>query len=210
MRTVQQIRALLPLSCFLALGPAWAQGRNPGPSSGSQAAARQSAPSPAQPAGPQQGAPLPGQDASQQGQTAAGGKASTSGTPDAGGSASEIRALRQVEENYLRAEMEDNAQLASSLIADDYIGVTGDGSTSDKLAVLDRLAKHPRSRQPYRVMAADMQEHVFGDTACVTYTKIYTQPNSQATYSENVLHILTKRNGAWRLQVSSPMPSPKP
>jgi hypothetical protein len=106
--------------------------------------------------------------------------------------------------------MEDNAPLAASLIADDYIGVLGNGSTSDKLAVLDRLGQHLRSRQPYSITAVNMEEHVFGDTACVTYTKIYSQPNSQATYSENVLHILTKRNGAWRLQVSSPIPPPKP
>jgi ketosteroid isomerase-like protein len=206
MQTVQQIRALLLL--LLALGPAWALGQNPGPSSASQATRRQSTPSSAQAAGPEQTEPPPTQNASLQETIPAGGR--TSATPDADGPDSEIRALRQVEENYLRAEMEDNAQLASSLIADDYVGVTGDGSTSDKLAILDRLSKHSRSRQPYRITAANMEEHVFGDTACVTYTKIYTQPNSQAIYSENVLHILTKRNGAWRLQVSSPIPSPKP
>jgi hypothetical protein len=32
-----------------------------------------------------------------------------------------------------------------------------------------------------------MREHLFGDTACVTYTKVYTKPGSQAAYSENVL-----------------------
>ena len=52
-----------------------------------------------------------------------------------------------------------------------------------------------------------MREHLFGDTACVTYTKVYTKPGSQAAYSENVLHLLTRRNGIWRLQLSSPLPA---
>jgi len=55
-----------------------------------------------------------------------------------------------------------------------------------------------------------MRQHLFGDTACVTYTKVYTKPGTQGAFSENVLHVLIRRNGIWRLQVSSPLPSPKP
>jgi len=42
----------------------------------------------------------------------------------------------------------------------------------------------------------------------LTYTKIYTKPGSQAAYSENVLHLFIRRNGIWRLQLSSPLPAP--
>ncbi len=185
MRPVEQIGALLLLGCLPAFGPARASGQNPGSTARSPAGTQQASPRPAE--------PPPGQAPPQQGKD----------------DPAETRALRQVEENYLRAEMEDNAQLAATLIADDYIGIVGDGKTSDKQAVLDRLNQHMRSRQPYRITAVNMEEHVFGDTACITYTKIYTQPAGTATYSENVLHILIKRNGTWRLQVSSPIPSPK-
>jgi hypothetical protein len=202
---VQQTSASFLLGCFLALTPARGLGRNPGSSSGAPGEPRQAIPSSAQ-----QTASPPSQNASQPGVDASRGAVPASGAPGADVPGAEIRLLRQLEENYLRAEMEDNAALAASLMADDYVGVRGDGSTSDKLAVLDNLGKHLRSRQPYRITAANMREHVFGDTACVTYTKIYTQPNSNASYSEDVLHILTKRNGAWHLQVSSPIPSPKP
>ncbi len=63
-------------------------------------------------------------------------------------------------------------------------------------------------RDPYQITATNLREHLFGDTACVTYTKVYTKPGQQAAYSENVLHLLIRRNGIWRLQLSSPLPAP--
>ena len=70
-----------------------------------------------------------------------------------------------------------------------------------------RLDRHERRREPYLITATNMREHLFGDTACVTYTKVYTKPGSQAAYSENVLHLLIRRDGIWRLQLSSPLPA---
>jgi hypothetical protein len=121
----------------------------------------------------------------------------------------DLEALRQLEANYLRAEMEDSAQLAGSILADDYLGLNADGTAASKSDVLNSLDRHERTRHPYNVTANNLQEHIFGDTACVTYTKIYTLPNN-SSYSEDVLHIFTKRNGAWHLQVSSPIPKPRP
>jgi hypothetical protein len=122
----------------------------------------------------------------------------------------DIQSLSQLEANYLRAEMEDNTTLAASIMADDYVGVRGDGSTSFKDDVLGNLAKHDRRREPLAITAVNMREHIFGDTACVTYTKIYTVTRTRATYSESVMHIFTKRGDQWHLQVSSPIPSPRP
>ena len=85
-----------------------------------------------------------------------------------------------------------------------------DGATSTKADVLSRLDRHERRREPYLITATNMRQHLFGDTACVTYTKVYTKPGSTAAYSENVLHVLIRRNGIWRLQVSSPLPAPSP
>jgi hypothetical protein len=82
--------------------------------------------------------------------------------------------------------------------------------TSTKADVLARLDLHERRRTPYLITATNMREHLFGDTACVTYTKIYTKPGSKTAASENVLHMLIRRNGIWRLQLSSPLPSQRP
>jgi hypothetical protein len=105
--------------------------------------------------------------------------------------------------------MENSATLASTILAEDYVGLKGDGSSTTKADVLRNLTMRSGSREPFTITAVNMREHIFGDTACVTYTKVYSVPNRPQTYSENLLHIFTKRNGAWHLQLSSPMPEPR-
>jgi hypothetical protein len=130
--------------------------------------------------------------------------------PPANSPQRDLEVLRRLEEEYLRAEIEDDTAIAGTILADDYVGLKPDGSTSTKADVLSRLDRHERRREPYMITATNMRQHLFGDTACVTYTKVYTKPGTQAAFSENVLHVLIRRNGIWRLQVSSPLPSPKP
>ena len=119
----------------------------------------------------------------------------------------DLEVLRRLEAEYLRAEIEDDTAIAGSILAEDYVGLRADGTTSAKADVLNHLDRHERRRDPYLITATNMREHLFGDTACVTYTKIYTKPGRQAAYSENVLHMLIRRNGIWRLQLSSPLPA---
>lgn len=117
----------------------------------------------------------------------------------------DVEVLRRLEEDYLRAEIEDDTAIASAVLADDYVGLRPDGTSSSKADVLSSLARHDRRREPYRITAINMREHLFGDTACLTYTKVYTRPGNQGAFSENVLHVLIRRNGIWRLQLSSPV-----
>ncbi len=119
----------------------------------------------------------------------------------------DLEVLRRLEEEYLRAEIEDDTAIASTILAEDYVGLKPDGSTASKVDILNNLGRHDRRRDPYQITATNMREHLFGDTACLTYTKVYTKRGSQPAYSENVLHILTRRNGIWRLQLSSPLPA---
>ena len=130
--------------------------------------------------------------------------------PAQGGPQRDLEVLRRLEEEYLRAEIEDDTTIAGTILADDYVGLRADGSTASKADILSNLARNDRRRDPYLITATNMREHLFGDTACLTYTKVYTKPRSQAAYSENVLHVLTRRNGVWRLQLSSPLPAAKP
>lgn len=116
--------------------------------------------------------------------------------------------LRRLEEEYLRAEIEDDTAIAGTILADDYVGLKPDGATSSKADVLNRLDRHERRQNPYLITATNMREHLFGDTACVTYTKVYTRPGAHAAVSESVLHVLIRHNGIWRLQLSSPLPGP--
>jgi hypothetical protein len=117
--------------------------------------------------------------------------------------------LRHLEEEYLRAEIEDDTAIAGTILAEDFVGLKPDGTTSTRAEVLSRLDRHERKQNPYLITAVNMRQHLFGDTACVTYTKVYTRPGARNSFDENVLHMLIRRNGVWRLQLSSPLPSPK-
>src|SRR5277367_3464883 len=121
----------------------------------------------------------------------------------------DLEVIRRLEEEYLRAEIEDDTAIAGTILADDYVGLKPDGSTSTKADVLSRLDRHERRREPYLITATNMRQHLFGDTACVTYTKVYTKPGTPTAFSENVLHVLIRRDKIWRLQLSSPLPAPK-
>jgi hypothetical protein len=129
--------------------------------------------------------------------------------PSQDGQQRDLEVLRRLEEEYLRAEIEDDTAIAGTILAEDYVGLRPDGSTATKADVINNLARHDRRRDPYLITATNMREHLFGDTACLTYTKVYTKPGSKAAYSENVLHLLTRRGGIWRLQLSSPLPAPR-
>jgi hypothetical protein len=124
--------------------------------------------------------------------------------------ARDAEVLRHLEEEYLRAEIEDDTAIAGTILADNFVGLKPDGTTSTKGEVLARLERHERKQNPYLITATNMREHLFGDTACVTYTKVYTKPGARNSFEENVLHMLIRHSGVWRLQLSSPLPNPKP
>ena len=44
----------------------------------------------------------------------------------------DLEVIRRLEEEYLRAEIEDDTAIAGTILADDYVGLKPDGSTSDR------------------------------------------------------------------------------
>ena len=93
-------------------------------------------------------------------------------------------------------------------MADNYVGLRADGRVMSKSEVLSNLTRQRRGR--FTVTATNLREHLFSGSACVTLTKVYTEPGKPNSYRENVLHFYTKQNGMWRLQVSTPLPSTQP
>jgi len=75
----------------------------------------------------------------------------------------DLEVLRRLEEEYLRAEIEDDTAIAGTILADDYIGLKPDGSTASKADVLSNLGRHDRSRDPYQITATNMREHLLLD-----------------------------------------------
>ena len=70
----------------------------------------------------------------------------------------DLEVLRRLEEEYLRAEIEDDTAIAGTILADDYVGLRPDGSSSTKADVLNRLGLHERRRQPYLITATNMRQ----------------------------------------------------
>jgi len=66
--------------------------------------------------------------------------------PPANSPQRDLEVLRRLEEEYLRAEIEDDTAIAGTILADDYVGLKPDGSTSTKADVLSRLDRHERRR----------------------------------------------------------------
>jgi hypothetical protein len=68
----------------------------------------------------------------------------------------DLEVLRRLEEEYLRAEIEDDSAIAGTILADDYVGLKPDGTTSSKSDILSRLDRHERRREPYLITATNM------------------------------------------------------
>src|ERR1700722_12992554 len=75
----------------------------------------------------------------------------------------DLEVLRRLEEEYLRAEIEDDTAIAGTILADDYVGLRADGSTTTKADILSNLTRHDRRRDPYQITATNLREHLFGD-----------------------------------------------
>jgi ketosteroid isomerase-like protein len=66
---------------------------------------------------------------------------------------------------------------------------------------------HARAGNPYKVQKKNMQVHVFGDTAVVTYVKEYRQtPDTTKFFNEDDSDVFTREAGGWRLRFTKIVP----
>jgi ketosteroid isomerase-like protein len=66
---------------------------------------------------------------------------------------------------------------------------------------------HERGVNPYTIEKKNMQVHVFGDTAVVTYVKEYRQtPDTTKFFSEDDTDVFTREAGGWRLRFTKVVP----
>ena len=68
---------------------------------------------------------------------------------------------------------------------------------------------HERDGNPYTIEKKNMQVHVFGDTAVVTYVKEYRQtPDTTKFFDEDDTDVFTREAGGWRLRFTKVVPVP--
>jgi ketosteroid isomerase-like protein len=66
---------------------------------------------------------------------------------------------------------------------------------------------HEKGVNPYTIEKKNMQVHVFGDTAVVTYVKEYRQtPDNTKFFNEDDTDVFTREAGGWRLRFTKVVP----
>jgi ketosteroid isomerase-like protein len=69
------------------------------------------------------------------------------------------------------------------------------------------LASHENGMNPYTIEKQNMQIHLFGDTAVVTYVKEYRQtPDTSKFFNEADTDVFTRTASGWRLRFTKISP----
>ena len=119
------------------------------------------------------------------------------------------QALRGIETEIAKLEQQNDATLAK-FFAEDWIclGPTRVLSKSEFVENVRRnFITHEKGVNPYAIEKKNMQVHVFGDTAVVTYVKEYRQtPDPTKFFNEDDTDVFTREAGGWRLRFTRVVP----
>lgn len=124
-----------------------------------------------------------------------------SGSPDG-------QALRKIEMETAKLEQQSNPAL-EQFLADDW-ACTGARALSKKQFIENvkrNFTTHENGVNPYTIEKQNMQIHVFGDTAVVTYVKEYRQtPDTSKFFNEDDTDVFTRTPNGWLLRFTKISP----
>jgi len=119
--------------------------------------------------------------------------------------------LKRIEAETATLEQRNDTSLAKFL-ADDWVCV-GARSLSKKAFIQNvgqsfrRLNLDANGLNPYTIQKRDVQVHVFGDTAVVTYIKEYRQtPDPSKFFGEDDTDVFTRDTSGWHLRFTKMSP----
>ena len=119
------------------------------------------------------------------------------------------QALRGIEREIAKLEQQNDSTFAK-FFAKDWIclGPTRVLSKSEFVEnVRLNFITHEKGISPYTIEKKNMQVHVFGDTAVVTYVKEYRQtPDPTKFFNEDHTDVFTREAGGWRLRFTKVVP----
>jgi ketosteroid isomerase-like protein len=104
-------------------------------------------------------------------------------------------ALRQMNDDYVRAFLACDVARFRALLADDFSGVLADGRMIDKAEFLREAAEPPDARD-LRLHGVTIR--VFGDSALVAALVTYTRANGTAVLTR-YSSIYARRDGRWQI-----------
>jgi len=117
--------------------------------------------------------------------------------------------LRGIQVETARFEQHNDPAIAKYL-ADDWVCV-GQRRTLSKKEFVENVkqnfATHENGVNPYAIEKKNLQVHIFGNTAVVTYLKEYRQtPDTTKGFSEDDTDVFVRDAGRWRLRFTKIAP----
>ena len=108
---------------------------------------------------------------------------------------------------FLQTESENDPGTLEKITSDDWVIMNPNGPGPSKLKVIADMRKDSPAPPHYSVKSEGESVHVFGNTAVVTYKKVY-QSSQGSVDKENHTDVLTKRDGNWEICFSQASSSP--
>ncbi|HVN22264.1 MAG TPA: nuclear transport factor 2 family protein [Dongiaceae bacterium] len=130
------------------------------------------------------------------------GQGALTSVPALSADQADIRAVQQIEDEWLQAERSTDLATLERIVADDFAGVGTNGPSPDKAQLLKNLRAHAGQPPPYTVERSDMHIIVRGDTAIAAYTKTYTAKENGNVDHEDMTDVFTRDQGKWKLRIS--------
>ncbi|HLZ13255.1 MAG TPA: nuclear transport factor 2 family protein [Candidatus Acidoferrum sp.] len=117
-------------------------------------------------------------------------------------------ALRKIEAETAKLEQQNNHAI-EKFLADDWV-CAGSRALSKKEFIENvrrNFATHENGVNPYTIEKQNIQIHLFGDTAVVTYVKEYRQtPDTTRFFNEDDTDVFTRTPHGWLLRFTKISP----
>lgn len=107
--------------------------------------------------------------------------------------------IEALELQWRDAEVNNNVSEMGKLLADDYIGISANGTVETKSETLD--ARRAGTLKIQSLNITDLKIRIYGDTAVVTSKAALVGENGQSNISGNYRYtrVYTKRLGRWKI-----------
>ena len=125
-----------------------------------------------------------------------------------GAQTTDEKELRRIETETARLEQKNDVGLAKFL-ADDWVLAGAKGLSKKEFIenVKRNLETHESGINPYTIEKRNMNVHLFGDTAVVTYIKEYRQtPDTSKFFNEDDTDVFTRDATGWHLRLTKVSP----
>jgi len=114
-----------------------------------------------------------------------------------------VKAIQQIEDDWLRGERTTDISAFERVLADDYVNLTPRGIGPGKAKIIEQVQAHAGQAPPYSVEIADMHIYILDDVAVAAFVKTYTAKENGNVMREDNTHIFKKDHGTWKLKISS-------